>query len=115
MRISDWSSDVCSSDLGMTSRGPILITGGAGFIGSNLADRLASDGQHVLVFDALARRGVVRNLEWLMSRHPSRIPPIIADIRDATTLGNAVGTARAVFHIAATVAGTTSRRATRGD
>src|SRR3546814_13289754 len=53
---------------GMTSRGPILITGGAGFIGSNLADRLASDGQHVLVFDALARRGVVRNPEWLLSR-----------------------------------------------
>src|SRR3546814_15648026 len=66
-----------------------------------ISDRLASDGQHVLVFDALARRGVVRNLEWLMSRHPSRITPIIADIRDATTLGIAVGKARAVFHLAA--------------
>src|SRR3546814_17363559 len=113
MRISDWSSDVCSSDLGMTSRGPILITGGAGFIGSNLADRLASDGQHVLVFDALARRGVVRNLEWLMSRHPSRITPIIADIRDATTPHIAVGTASAVVYSAAPVAGATTRAGPR--
>ena len=31
-----------------------LITGGAGFIGANLADRLASDGHEVIVFDALA-------------------------------------------------------------
>src|SRR3546814_6940980 len=80
-----------------------------------ISDRLASDGQHVLVFDALARRGVVRNLEWLMSRHPSRITPIIADIRDATTLGIAVGKARAVFHLAAQVAVTTSLDAPRDD
>ena len=31
------------------SRKPVLITGGAGFIGSHLADRLASEGEHVLV------------------------------------------------------------------
>jgi hypothetical protein len=55
------------------SRKPLLVTGGAGFIGSNLADRLAQDGHDVLVFDALARPGVEANLEWLRRRHPARI------------------------------------------
>ncbi|HEY0420622.1 MAG TPA: SDR family NAD(P)-dependent oxidoreductase, partial [Acetobacteraceae bacterium] len=62
---------------------PVLVTGGAGFIGSNLADRLASAGQHVLVFDALARPGVEANLQWLRRKHPQRISAVIADIRDA--------------------------------
>ena len=44
---------------------PILITGGAGFIGSNLADRLASQGHEVRIYDALSRPGVERNLGWL--------------------------------------------------
>ena len=46
-------------------RRPVLVTGGAGFIGSNLADRLAREGHNVLVYDALARPGVERNLAWL--------------------------------------------------
>jgi CDP-paratose 2-epimerase len=55
--------------------GPILVTGGAGFIGANLADRLASEGHDVIVFDALARPGVERNLAWLKARHPAGSPP----------------------------------------
>ena len=65
---------------------PVLITGGAGFIGSNLADRLASEGCDVLVFDALARPGVERNLAWLEGRHPRRVRRIVADVRDALAL-----------------------------
>ena len=42
-----------------------LITGGAGFIGTNLAARLLSDGRDVLVLDSLARPGVEENLRWL--------------------------------------------------
>jgi CDP-paratose 2-epimerase len=87
---------------------PILVTGGAGFIGSNLADRLAREGHDVLVFDALARAGVERNLNWLKARHPKRISSVIADLRDADAVAQAARDASAVFHLAAQVAVTTS-------
>ncbi|MCB4824138.1 SDR family NAD(P)-dependent oxidoreductase [Roseicella aerolata] len=87
---------------------PVLVTGGAGFIGANLADRLAAKGHTVLVYDALTRPGVEANLAWLRRRHPRRVVPIIADLGDATELGRAVGEAGAVFHLAAQVAVTTS-------
>ncbi|MCW2714585.1 MAG: rfbE, partial [Frankiales bacterium] len=38
-----------------------LVTGGAGFVGTNLADRLLSDGEPVVVLDDLSRPGVDRN------------------------------------------------------
>ncbi|MHA6720604.1 SDR family NAD(P)-dependent oxidoreductase [Sphingomonas sp. RS6] len=100
----------------MTDDGrPILITGGAGFIGSNLADRLASDGHRVRIYDALRRPGVERNLAWLRERHGDRIEPIVADIRDSERLGAAVRGADAVFHFAAQVAVTTSLADPRED
>jgi CDP-paratose 2-epimerase len=87
---------------------PVLVTGGAGFIGSNLADRLAREGHSVLIYDALAREGVERNLRWLQSRHPKKISVAIADVRDSDALTDAVQDASAVFHLAAQVAVTTS-------
>src|SRR5215213_5501193 len=87
---------------------PVLVTGGAGFIGSNLADRLARDGHEVLVYDALARPGVDANLAWLRARHPRRISAIVADIREEGELNRAAAEAGCVFHMAAQVAVTTS-------
>jgi len=87
---------------------PILITGGAGFIGSNLADRLAGEGQSVIVYDALSRPGVERNLAWLRERHGNKINAIIGDIRDEDEVVRAAADAKAVFHFAAQVAVTTS-------
>lgn len=87
---------------------PVLVTGGAGFIGSNLADRLASEGHDVIIYDALTRAGVQTNLDWLVQRHGDRIQPIIADIRDEAKLADAAARAKAVFHMAAQVAVTTS-------
>ncbi|SOB79954.1 CDP-paratose 2-epimerase [Sphingomonas guangdongensis] len=97
------------------SGAPILVTGGAGFIGSNLADTLAAQGRDVVVYDALSRPGVERNLQWLQERHGARITPVIADIRDRDALTRAVGEADAVFHMAAQVAVTTSLDNPRDD
>jgi CDP-paratose 2-epimerase len=91
-----------------TDRRPILVTGGAGFIGCNIADRLAAQGHDVLVYDALARPGVETNLAWLKERHPDRISSIVADIRDEDEVRRAAREAKAVFHMAAQVAVTTS-------
>ena len=91
-----------------TDNAPILITGGAGFIGSNLADRLAGEGHRVRVFDALARPGVEHNLAWLKTRHSDRIEAVVADIRDEQAVIDAAADAKAVFHLAAQVAVTTS-------
>ena len=87
---------------------PVLVTGGAGFIGCNLADRLAREGHDVVVYDCLARAGVEQNLDWLKRRHPQRISAVIADIRDASSLDAVARDASAVFHLAAQVAVTTS-------
>jgi CDP-paratose 2-epimerase len=91
----------------LTTR-PILVTGGAGFIGVNLADRLAREGYSVLIFDSLARPGVEDNLQWLKSSHSDKISFACCDVRDRTAVGEAVRDCRAVFHFAAQVAVTTS-------
>jgi CDP-paratose 2-epimerase len=92
----------------LLSTRPVLVTGGAGFIGVNLADRLAREGYSVLIFDSLARPGVEANLEWLKSSHSDKISFACCDVRDRAALGEAVRDCRAVFHFAAQVAVTTS-------
>lgn len=87
---------------------PILITGGAGFIGSNLADRLARERHEIIVFDALSRAGVQRNLDWLKKRHGSQITSVVGDVRDEDEVARAAADVKAVFHFAAQVAVTTS-------
>jgi len=87
---------------------PVLITGGAGFVGTNLADRLLDDGIPVLIFDNLGRPGVECNLDWLCSAYGNRIQVEIGDIGDFHAVRNAVHRARQVFHFAAQVAVTTS-------
>jgi CDP-paratose 2-epimerase len=86
----------------------ILVTGGAGFIGCNLADRLAADGVDVVVFDTLARPGVERNLAWLQARHGDRVAPVVADVRDREAVEAVVQDTDVVFHLAAQVAVTSS-------
>jgi CDP-paratose 2-epimerase len=86
----------------------VLITGGAGFIGSNLADRLLTDGESVVLFDNLSRPGVERNVQWLRNRHGGRVRLERRDVRDRAALREVVSDASAVFHFAAQVAVTTS-------
>jgi CDP-paratose 2-epimerase len=87
---------------------PVVITGGAGFIGTNLAHRLLSEGQRVILYDNLSRAGVDANLRWLTSVHGSKVQVEIADVRDLATLGRVLPHAQAVFHLAAQTAVTTS-------
>lgn len=85
----------------------ILITGGAGFIGTNVADRLLQQGERVIVYDNLSRQGVENNLKWLTSQHP-QVEVIIADVKDKLTIEKAIREASHVFHFAAQVAVTSS-------
>ncbi len=88
--------------------GPILITGGSGFVGSNIADSFLSDGHEVIVYDNLSRPGVEQNLGWLQERHGARVHASLADLRDGASLREAARDARAVIHLAAQTAVTTS-------
>ncbi|MCU1246500.1 MAG: NAD-dependent epimerase/dehydratase [Acidobacteria bacterium] len=85
-----------------------LITGGCGFIGTNLAHRLLQTGERVRVFDNLSRQGVERNLAWLRQTYGEALQVQIADTRDPLAVREAVAGASRVFHFAAQVAVTTS-------
>lgn len=87
---------------------PILITGGCGFIGCNLADALAARGNRVVAFDNLSRAGVRENAQWLKSRHGEMASVITGDVRDSISVIEAVRTCGAVLHLAAQVAVTGS-------
>jgi CDP-paratose 2-epimerase len=87
---------------------PVLITGGCGFIGTNVAHRILSSGQSVLLFDNLSRPGVERNLKWLRQTHGDLMRIEAADVQDPHALRSAVDRAAQVFHFAAQVAVTTS-------
>lgn len=93
----------------------ILITGGAGFIGCNLAARGIREGHAVTVLDNLSRAGSSLNLEWLRSL--GEFDFIEADIRDFDTLLNLLNSRKydAVFHDSAQVAVTTSVEDPRTD
>lgn len=86
-----------------------LITGGAGFIGSNYADHLLSRRVTVTILDNLSRRGADRNLAWLREKHgPDAFELIIADVRDADALLEPAETADVIVHLAGQVAVTSS-------
>jgi CDP-paratose 2-epimerase len=87
---------------------PVLITGGAGFVATNVAHRLLSEGRQVIIFDNLSRAGVERNLEWLCRTYGPRVIVRLGDVRDAAALARVVRRADHVFHFAAQVAVTTS-------
>jgi CDP-paratose 2-epimerase len=91
-----------------TDKRLVLITGGAGFIGCNLADRLVAEGHSVLIFDNLSRHGVERNLHWLKDKHSDSIGFSRGDVTDAKAVAEAASRAKAIFHFAAQVAVTTS-------
>ena len=86
----------------------VLVTGGAGFIGCNLAHALLQDGLRVRIFDNLSRRGTERNLAWLQEQHPNGLELVRGDVRDFAAVREAVQGADVIYHLAAQVAVTTS-------
>jgi CDP-paratose 2-epimerase len=89
--------------------GITLVTGGAGFVGSNLVDTLLREGKSVTVLDSLVRDGTERNLEWLQARpHAGQLHFVKEDVRDFATVKEAARDADTIYHLAAQVAVTTS-------
>jgi CDP-paratose 2-epimerase len=86
-----------------------LITGGAGFIGSNYVHRLLQRGEKVTLYDNLIRAGASKNLAWLeesFGKNGSRL--IVGDVADAALLTEAAKDADIIVHLAGQVAVTTS-------
>jgi len=86
----------------------LLITGGCGFLGSNLAAHAISQGLELCVFDNLYRHGSQSNLQWL--RGQGQFEFVHGDIRNANDVQRLIQRLRpdAIFHLAGQVAMTTS-------
>lgn len=92
-----------------------LIIGGAGFIGSNMAEYLLNNGNEVTIFDNLSRGGSEKNLKWLKEKFPT-LRFVNGDIRtDINKLNEEVSDADVVYNFAAQVAVTTSVNNPRED
>ena len=85
----------------------ILVTGGAGFVGSNLASNLLTEGFDVTIFDALVRAGSQENLDWLR-RGSNRLHFVRGDVRDFKAVKDAVADVDIIYHLAGQVAVTSS-------
>jgi CDP-paratose 2-epimerase len=87
----------------------ILVTGGAGFIGSNYVQRLLERGEQVTIYDNLSRPGAALNLKWLSQGHSyGAFELIVGDVRDVALLTATARSADVIVHLAGQVAVTTS-------
>lgn len=86
----------------------LLITGGCGFLGSNLAVDALSRGDQLVVFDSLYRNGSGENLSWLQGQGKFRFEH--GDIRNQNDITRVIQSFKpdAIFHLAGQVAMTTS-------
>ena len=93
----------------------LLITGGCGFLGSNLAAHAIEQGIDLVVFDNLSRFGALANLQWLQSKGSFKF--VHGDIRNSNDVSRIVKELKpdAVYHLAGQVAMTTSIANTRMD
>lgn len=85
-----------------------LVTGGCGFVGSNLAAEVLHRGEELIVFDNLSREGSSANLAWL--REAGEFKFAHGDIRNTSDVDRVVRSVKPdfVFHLAGQVAMTTS-------
>jgi CDP-paratose 2-epimerase len=87
-----------------------LITGGCGFVGSNLANTLLENNDEIIILDNLSRVGSEKNLQWLKSLYGSQFEFIQGDTRDYETIVKTIKEHNldAIAHLAGQVAMTTS-------
>lgn len=92
-----------------------FITGGCGFLGSNIAAELLKRGEKVVIFDNLYRNGSERNLEWL--RNQGNFAFYRGDIRNREDVESSIKKEKpgVVFHLAGQVAMATSLERPRFD
>lgn len=86
----------------------VLITGGAGFIGSHLSAHYLRQGWTVRVFDNLSRSGAAQNLDWLRDQAGEMLQVVVDDTRSRAAVAKAVDGADLIYHLAAQVAVTHS-------
>ena len=87
----------------------ILITGGAGFIGSNASFHFLNKGHKVTILDNFSRKGAKANVDWIRKSAPSSLVVIEDDIRkNSQRMQDAVRAADVILHLAGQVAVTTS-------
>ncbi len=84
----------------MSSSSHILVTGGAGFVGSHLVERLLADGKAVTVIDDFST-GTAANLS-AVANHP-RLRVVETKVSACTELPSLAGGAEAIYHLAAAV------------
>jgi CDP-paratose 2-epimerase len=93
-----------------------LVTGGAGFIGSNYVHRLIQRGETVTIFDNLSRAGAPRNVAWLKDQFGENgFRLTVGDVRSADQMAEAAKDADIIIHLAGQVAVTTSVTDPRND
>src|SRR5574340_1186554 len=86
-----------------------LVTGGAGFIGSNYVRRLLERGENVTIYDNLSRAGAPKNLRWLEDSFGKNSFRLVAgDVRDADLLAASARDVDVIAHLAGQVAVTSS-------
>ena len=85
-----------------------LVTGGCGFVGSNIAAQLIERGQQLVIFDNMSREGATQNLEWLRSLGEFEF--VRGDVREHAEVIEVVERMEpsVIFHLAGQVAMTTS-------
>jgi CDP-paratose 2-epimerase len=85
-----------------------LITGGCGFLGSNIASEILKQGDEIIIFDSLYRFGSYQNKEWLETQGTFIF--IHGDIRNTNDVERTIKTHKpdVIYHLAGQVAMTTS-------
>lgn len=85
----------------------VVVTGGAGFIGSSISEHFLSQGHHVIIIDNLQRPGSERNVKRLFKKYEKRIEFIQKSVQDLKSFAF-LNKTDAVFHTSAQVAVTHS-------